>query len=271
MKKQLFELIKTTPLPWDYILYIIHLRKMISIQANFERDNFIKIWIGFIGTMPALGFLIPLFTDFNIVEAINGYQFFLFLLCITLPICVSYTFSIYSIIFFKQKKSFKNILAVYMQIIKFYTIAVIFIFVIVAFFTDSLLNGYGDFLQNPESLAMSKYLTLIIGGTCIIVFSFFYILIQPTIQFLRYCNVKYSSYITIFFVLPISIIFAIWLGKTNIFPHFNLKSLIYVDKLCRETSEVLKFQEIMKKNNISILDFRQQCQEKTNEILRNAN
>ena len=76
MKKQLFELIKTFPLPWDYILYIINLRKILSIQSNLDSSNFIKIWIGFIGTMPALNFIIPMLMDFRLTEAINSYQFF---------------------------------------------------------------------------------------------------------------------------------------------------------------------------------------------------
>lgn len=257
------------PISLTHIEYFIKLIFISKIEDNRQINNSFTILAAFFSSIYFSKFLISsLSLKLNILDSLDSINTIKFFIHNALPISIVYAFVIY-LTTFKFDKRPSNLIILFIQGIKVFTIFNIFLALGMAYEINQLIMGN----INPacHSIVMQElsnnapwYLILIAIGAFI--YSIGWILIKPTYQFL---SQAYSSYpkwsiwlITLIAFIAISVLNH---SLYSLYPSVEAKEIIVSEKFCKEISEL----KILQNNECNltkedIMDFRQKCQNMIN-------
>lgn len=256
--KRFMEFLKVFPLPWDYIFYLFNIKNMMQINDNRNIDNVIKVLVAFIGTVYMLEFLVSKITELNIGDIFYGKYVILLFIYMVLPISIIYSIVVYSIIY-KKSSSLSNLTALFMQVVKFFTIALIFIGLIMVIaintfivYDINILASKDDFNRIPDyNFMVMLLLSLVV--------TFILLIVIPTKKFLYEKEIKYPIFflIAIIFIVPY---LNHSLGSFDLLPKISISNLLDKEKFCREVSEIkIMKNDLCESNKSKILEFRTNC------------
>lgn len=258
--KKFIELIKVYPLPWDYIFFILNLKAMMSIGNNKNLDIVIKVLVAFVGTLTMLEFLVPRIVQFPIIDVLNGMQVFLFFVYMVLPFGVIYSVVVYAIIY-RKSSNINNLFALFIQIVKFFTIALVIIGLIVAIGVDSILVNNLNIFNNQKAFNNSSSYVYLVWLLILLCLSFIALVLLPTKKFLIENDVKFYKRYLFIIVIIVSFLNN-YIYSLNIFPKIEISRLINKQKFCFEIAELKLMQnDLCETDKQKILQFRTNCEE----------
>lgn len=256
--KRFMEFLKVFPLPWDYIFYVFNIKNMMQINDNRNIDNVIKVLVAFVGTFYMLEFLVSKFTELNIGDIFYGKYVILFFIYMVLPISIIYSIVV-SIVIYKKSSFLSNLIALFIQVVKFFTIALIFIGLIMASGINALIIDNIDILASSEEFNKSHNFYFLVAMLLLLVATFISLILIPTKVFLYEKGIKYHK------IFLIGIIFLVpylnhTLSSFDILPKISVSNLVDKEKFCREISEIkIMKNDSCESNKSKILEFRTNC------------
>lgn len=256
--KRLMELLKVLPFPWDYIFYLFNIKNMMQINDNKNIDNIIKILVAFFCTLYMLEFLVSKIIKLNIVTMFNGEQLILFFIHLILPISVIYSLVIYVIVY-KKSPHISNLLSLFIQAIKFFTLALIPIGLVLAIAINVLFVDNINILESQNEFDKSSYNFILSFLLVLFISTFIVLIIIPTNNFLIEKNIKYPKIFLISIILVVLYINNT-LNAFDLLPKISISSLINKEVFCKEISEIKIIENVSCESSKSkILEFRTNC------------
>ncbi|MFW2525461.1 hypothetical protein ACN5O8_07010 [Aliarcobacter butzleri] len=258
MKKKFVEFLKVFPLPWDYIFYLLNIKNMMQINDNKNIDNIMKVLIAFFGTLYMLEFLVTKITELHITDIFHGEQVILFFIYMVLPISIIYSIVVY-IIIYKESSSLSNLIALFIQVVKFFTIALIFIGLIIVIVINALIMDDINILASKEDFNLIHNYYFLVMMLLSLFVTFIFLIVIPTKNFLHDKGIR-NHKIFLIFIICIVPYLNHSLGSFDILPKISISNLLDKENFCREISEIkIMKNDSCESNKSKILEFRTNC------------
>lgn len=258
----------TLPFPIDFLEYLKKLPYILSIDSNRTFKNSSLIIAAFFTSIYFSGFLIPFLSlKFNILDSLDSINVIKFFIFNAIPISIIYALIIY-LVTFKANRDFINLVALFVQGIKFFTIFNVFLALFMAIAIDQLIVNSINLLCNKidaNIYSMNIPTPLILIATASFMFGIGWILLKPTYLFIAQSYSQFSKRVILLFLLSALGLISFLnhnLFSLSIYPKQDMKNLIIADKFCKEVLEIKMIQnkECSDVTVQKLVEFRSACE-----------